>query len=74
MGTFTHAEEQPVGMSHSMDMVGKLVKNLDGKSLGKIKDLIIIGGATGISNMPYCPPAGFGDWKTNTPLRCPGEH
>ena len=41
MGTFTHAEEQPGGMSHSMDMVGKLIKNLDGKSLGKIKDLII---------------------------------
>lgn len=39
--TLTHAEEQPVGMSHSTDMIGKLVKNLDGKDVGKIKDLVI---------------------------------
>lgn len=39
--TPAHAEEQPVGMSHSTDKIGKLVKNLDGKNLGKIKDLVI---------------------------------
>lgn len=41
VGTLVHAEEQPVGMSHSTDMIGRLVKNLDGKNLGKIKDLVI---------------------------------
>ena len=41
MGTLAQAEEQPVGMSHSTDMIGKLVKNLNGKNVGKIKDLVI---------------------------------
>ena len=43
MGTLAQAEEQPVGISHSTDtdMIGKLVKNLDGKNVGKIKDLVI---------------------------------
>jgi len=41
VGALAHAEEQPVRMSHSTDMIGKLVKNLDGKNLGKIKDLVI---------------------------------
>ena len=41
MGTLVHAEEQPVGTSNSRDMIGKLVKNLDGKTLGTIKDLVI---------------------------------
>ena len=35
MGTLAQAEEQPVGMSHSTDMIGKLVKNLNGKNVGK---------------------------------------
>lgn len=41
VGTLAHAEEQPVGISKSRDMIGKLVKNLDGKNLGTIKDLVI---------------------------------
>ncbi len=40
-GTLAHAEEQPVGMSNSRDMIGKLVKTLDGKNLGTIEDLVI---------------------------------
>lgn len=41
VGTLPHVVAQPVAMSHSMDMIGKLVKNLDGKILGNIKDLVI---------------------------------
>jgi sporulation protein YlmC with PRC-barrel domain len=41
MGTLAAAKEQPLGMAHSTDMIGKLVKNLDGKNVGKIKDLVI---------------------------------
>ena len=40
-GTLAHAEEQPVRVSNSSDMIGKLVKTPDGKNLGKIKDLVI---------------------------------
>ena len=43
MRTLAQAEEQPVGISHSTDtdMIGKHVKNLVGKNVGKIKDLVI---------------------------------
>ena len=41
LGTLAHAEDQPVGTSNSSDLIGKLVKNSDGKSIGKIKDLVI---------------------------------
>lgn len=41
IGTSSHAEDQPVGIAHSTDMIGKLVKNLDGKNVGTIKDLVI---------------------------------
>ena len=41
MGTLAPAKEQPLGMAHSTDMIGKLVKNLNGKNVGKIKDLVI---------------------------------
>jgi len=41
MGALAHAEEQPVRMSNPADMIGKLVKNSDGKNLGTIKDLVI---------------------------------
>lgn len=41
VGSLAHAEEQSVKISNSTDMIGKLVKNSDGKNLGKIKDLII---------------------------------
>lgn len=38
--TLAYAVAQSVRVSHSTD-IGKLVKNLDGKILGKIKDLVI---------------------------------
>lgn len=41
VGTLAHAEEQPVRMSNSADMIGKLVKTPEGKNLGKIMDLVI---------------------------------
>ncbi len=41
VGPLAHAEEQSVGISDSRDMIGKLVKNLDGKNLGTIQDLVI---------------------------------
>jgi sporulation protein YlmC with PRC-barrel domain len=40
-GTLAHANEHPVRVSNSSDMIGKLVKTPDGKNLGKIKDLVI---------------------------------
>ena len=39
--TLVHAEEPSTGMSHSTEMIGKLVKNIDGKNVGKIKDFVM---------------------------------
>ena len=39
--TPVQADEPPTGMSRSTDMIGKLVKNIDGKNVGKIKDLVM---------------------------------
>lgn len=41
LGALAHAEDQPVGTSNSSDLIGKLVKNSEGKTIGKIKDLVI---------------------------------
>ncbi len=41
IGSQAHAEEQSVNISNSMGMIGKVVKNSDGKNLGTIKDLIV---------------------------------
>ncbi len=41
LGTPVHAEDQLVSTSNSSDLIGKLVKNPDGKTIGKIKDLVI---------------------------------
>ncbi len=57
--TLAQAEEQPVGMSHSTDMIGKLVKNLDGKDLGKIKDLVISWWSDGYIEYAVLSSGGF---------------
>jgi sporulation protein YlmC with PRC-barrel domain len=41
MGTMAHAEDQSIRKSEATEVSGKLVKNFDGKSIGKIKDLVI---------------------------------
>lgn len=41
VGTRAHAEDRPGVISNSTDMIGKLVKNHDGKNIGKITDLVI---------------------------------
>lgn len=40
-GIPAHAQDQLGGWSNSTDLIGKLVKNVDGKNVGKIKDLVI---------------------------------
>lgn len=74
--TLAHAEGQPVGMSNSRDMIGKLVKTLDGKNIGTIKDLVINWRSDGYIEYAVLSFGGFfglGDeclavpWKALTP-------
>ncbi|OQW32265.1 MAG: hypothetical protein A4E19_19740 [Nitrospira sp. SG-bin1] len=41
VGSLVHAEDQLAGVSNYAQMIGKPVKNPDGKNLGRIKDLVI---------------------------------
>lgn len=40
-GTLVHAEDQLVGVTKATNLIGKQVKNFDGKDVGQIKDLVI---------------------------------
>lgn len=76
LGTLAHAGEQPARMSNSADMVGKLVKNHDGKNIGRVKDLVMnwksdgyieyavvsFGGFLGLGDEYFAVP-----WKALTP-------
>ena len=76
LGSMAHAGEKPVRMSNSTDMIGKLVKDHDGKNLGMVKDLIInwrsdgyieyavvsFGGFLGLGDEYFAVP-----WKALTP-------
>lgn len=41
IGALAYAEDHSPGPSNSTDVIGKPVKNIDGKNLGKISDLVI---------------------------------
>ena len=71
VGTLVRAEEQPVGISHSMDMIGKLVKNLDGKNVGKIKDLVISWRSDGYIEYAVLSFGGFGGLEDEYSIAVP---
>ncbi|HSA86512.1 MAG TPA: PRC-barrel domain-containing protein, partial [Nitrospira sp.] len=63
-GTQAQAEDHAGGMSNPSEAIGKLVKTMDGKSLGKIKDLVInwrSDGYTGYAVVSFGGFWGLGD-------------
>jgi len=71
VGTLAQAEEQPVGMSHSSDMIGKLVKNLDGKNVGKIRDLVISWRSDGYIEYAVLSSGGFWGLEDESSIAVP---
>lgn len=71
LGTLAQAEEQPVGMSHSTDMIGKLVKNPDGKTVGKIKDLVISWRSDGYIEYAVLSSGGFWGLEDESSIAVP---
>jgi len=58
VGPLAHAD-QPPGMPNAPEMIGKPVKNLDGKNIGIIKDLVINWGSDGYSQYAVLSFGGF---------------
>ncbi len=58
VGTPVHAEDQPE-MSNSREVIGNSVKSIDGKNLGKIKDLVMNWRRDGYSKYAVLSVGGF---------------
>jgi sporulation protein YlmC with PRC-barrel domain len=59
VGTQAHAEDHAGGMSNSSEAIGKPVKTPDGRSFGKIKDLVINWRSDGYTGYAVVSCGGF---------------